>query len=235
MTQIQWGLQDPNAFQRGYEQTSGLFDKFVATQKQNALQAAMRAYATNPADPAALNALARVDPAKAIEFRQTATKARSTEIEAHRENIVAGAQIIRQIKPKDDASWQQALAVAKQAGVDISQVPTNYDPTYVANLIATADAFKPEKSTEAGPTSFMRDAEAAGIKPGTPEFRKAFDMRNIKLIPDGAGGVTVVDPSAYVTSVPKPAPGQGAGPPAVLTDDEWEEGGAGSSGPGGFL
>lgn len=212
----QWGVYDPNAFQRGWQNSQSMFDGFEAKRKQNALDAAMRGYAMNPNDPGAVNALAQVDPATAITIRQQQAATAAKEQERQRWQLINGAKIVRQLQPKDDATWQQALATARQMGIDVSEVPKTYDPNYVQSLIAAADALDPVKGEQ--PTSFMRDAAAAGIMPGTPEFRQVFEGRQMRFIP-GPTGVDIVDPRAYVKGPTGPAASPGGGPEPGTVED----------------
>ena len=147
MGEIQWGLLDPNSFQRGYQQSSGIIGDITQSFQKGQTDAALRGYATHPDDPNALNALAQADPRLAIQLRQQQGDHQQALLEKHRESIVLGAKIIRQLRPTDDATWQQALHTAQQAGVDLTDVPQHYDPNYVQGLISTADALSPEKVT----------------------------------------------------------------------------------------
>jgi hypothetical protein len=206
MTQIQWGIHDPDAFRRGYGQTKGIFDEFAASQKRNALEAAMRGYAMNPDDPNAVNALAQVDPATAIQVRQQQQTRQQAILEANREKIIAGAKIVRQLNPTDEASWQAARQAAANAGIDISEVPANFDPQYVQGLIATADALAPQSGSElmaVAPGTTVLDKQT-----GRPVYTNPGRPRYYPLAP---GGRLVLDPSTDPSAVTSEATTASAG------------------------
>jgi hypothetical protein len=54
--------------------------------------------------------------------------------ESRREMLAAGARLLEQTNPTDDASWQQTLQLAGQAGIDISGAPPTFDPQYVEGV-----------------------------------------------------------------------------------------------------
>lgn len=57
-------------------------------------------------------------------------------LDAHRENIELGAEIIAAVQPKDQAGWDMALGMARQRGVNIEAlgVPTTFDPEYASAI-----------------------------------------------------------------------------------------------------
>lgn len=129
--------------------------------RQGVQDNALAALARNPEDPQALQAMAGINPEYAWKMQDrglTREKAERTEalakLEANRENITKGAQIARQMKPQDQASWDATLQVAAQAGIDTSNVPREYNPQYIQGLVATADAFEPIKA-EASSLQFL--------------------------------------------------------------------------------
>lgn len=86
------------------------------------------------------------DQARAFQMQRMQSDDAMKALDAHRENILKGAQLIRQFQPKDDAGWQQLLMVAQQAGIDTSEVPPHYDPQYIEGVVHLADTFAPEKT-----------------------------------------------------------------------------------------
>lgn len=147
MGEIQWGLLDPNSFQRGYQSSKGMVDDITGGWKKQQADAAMRQYALHPDDPNSINALAQVDPAAAITARQQQQTNHLKQLDAHRESIKVGAQIIRAFNVKDEPSYQAAKKYAADNGVDISQLPPAFDPQYIQNVVHLADALSPEKVT----------------------------------------------------------------------------------------
>ena len=124
-------------------------------------QNALSQYALNPDDPKAMEGLARYNPQMAIQLRAQRQQEAMRGLEAHREKIVMGAKIVRQINPKDDADWQRVLQMAQQVGIDLADVPKQFDPQYVQGLIGVAEALAPQR--EAQDPSFIREADMLGI------------------------------------------------------------------------
>lgn len=137
---------DPGAaFQQAFQQGQ-------QTREQNMAKAAYAALVPDPSNDAALEALAGVNPEAAMQFKQQQAQARQQEMEqakaqlgAHYDSVLKGAQLIRQTQPKDQASWDQTLMLARQSGIDISEVPPQFDPNYVQQIVQLADAFKPQE------------------------------------------------------------------------------------------
>lgn len=183
MADVNWalGLQQSNpgqAFAQAFQQ--GMQDN-----RQNTARNAMAALVQDPTNQRALAALAKADPQVAMQFQHQQAQQTMTGLDQHRENIVKGAQIIRQINPKDDASWRQALSIAHQAGIDLTGVPTNYDPQYANGLVSLADAFAPQK--EAQPTASIQDYEYAKAH----GYQGQFDQFEQMLHPGMSSPVTV--------------------------------------------
>jgi hypothetical protein len=144
MADVNWALGLP-------QQNAGnaFLDAFKQGQQQRRQDQARQALGTlvqNPNDPKALAALAQVDPQSAMEFRKQQIEYSKAQLAQHQDSILKGAEIIRQINPKDQRGWDQARALAAQAGIDISQVPPTFNPEYAQGLMSLADAFKPQTS-----------------------------------------------------------------------------------------
>jgi hypothetical protein len=116
--------------------------------RESETQNALAKYAQNPDDPSAMEGLARFNPQMAIQLQERKRQEAMRGLEAHREKIVMGAKIVRQIQPKDQAGWQQVLATASQLGIDLADVPTTWDQQtaqYAQGLVSIADALEPQK------------------------------------------------------------------------------------------
>lgn len=143
---VNWalGLQQGNAG----DAFAGSFKQGLADNRQNMARSAMAALVANPKNERALQALASVDPQAAQQFQQQQHQQTMQGLEQHRDNIVKGAQLIRQIQPKDDAGWQQVLAIAQQAGIDTREVPPHFDEQYVKGVVQLADTFAPQAGAQ---------------------------------------------------------------------------------------
>lgn len=121
--------------------------------------------------------------------------------ELHRDNIIRGARLVRQMNPTDDAGWQRVRAMAQQAGIDVSQVPPNFDPNYVQQLLAAAQALAdPSQGYTLGEGDVRYDVNGNVVgRGGTPRPRYYSVPPGGQLVPEpGAGG----QPSAPVPPPP---------------------------------
>jgi hypothetical protein len=146
MSGVNWNLLAayPNAGD-AFKQS---FEHGQETNRQNTARSAMAALAQDPNNEKAYQALAQADPQTAMQFRQQRLEMARQQMGEHYDSVLKGGQLIRQMKPKDDASWQQVLMMAHQAGIDVSQVPQHYDPQYVQQVVGLADAFKPQTEND---------------------------------------------------------------------------------------
>jgi hypothetical protein len=131
------------------ERFAQAFQQGQQTREQNMAKAAMAALVKDPNNPKALAALAQVDPSAAMEFRKQQLEYVKANLAQHQDNILKGAEIIRQFNPQDQAGYTQALAAAQAAGIDVSQVPQQYDKSYVDGVVHLADALKPQSADNA--------------------------------------------------------------------------------------
>lgn len=194
--------------------------------RQRDLQDAMRQYATKPDDRNALLGVSQIDPELGIRLgaqqeqrRGQQQKAQLAELERHRDNIVAGARIIRQINPQDEASWQQTRALAAQAGIALDEVPASFDPQYVQNLVKLADALSPQR--EGGqPPNIQREVDYYRSI-GRPELADQLLVRHAEGPPltvrNEDGTITILPPATTRPSLASPvAPQAGQADPATL-------------------
>lgn len=155
MTNIQWGLLGGpvnvgGMFQQGFQQGT-------AMRRERETQNALSALVQQPDSPEAINALARWNPQGALQWQGQRADARKQEVaaqqaaaEQHRERVVMGAKIVREINPTDQAGWDRARQTAAQMGVDVSDVPAQFDPAYVKSLVDIANVAAPPKAESSG-------------------------------------------------------------------------------------
>ena len=192
------------AFQGGQQQ-----------RREGETQNALSKYAQDPNNPEAMQGLAKWNPQMALQLQQQKRQEAMRGLEAHRENIIMGAKIIRQIQPKDQAGWQQVLGMAQQVGIDLSEVPQQFDPQYAQGLVSVAEALAPQKSEQA--PSAVREYEYYQSLP--PEQRPGFDRFRQSIRPQifgsAEGGYNIYDPNQQ-----QPTPQQGGDMPAVSSPQE---------------
>jgi hypothetical protein len=151
----------------------------LQTNRENTARNAMATLVQNPNDPKALSELAKVDPQTAMEFRKQQIEQVKAQLGQHHDNIIQGAQILRQFNPKDQASYTAALQAAQAAGIDISQVPQQYNEQYVQGVIHIADALKPEAGAQ--DPSMIREFDIAtqrGLVPQGTSYQQFLQMKN---------------------------------------------------------
>jgi soluble lytic murein transglycosylase-like protein len=197
MAELLWDLlakrQDPGqAFGQSFE--------------QGQIDSALRAYGQNPDSPEGLSALMRADPRVGIQAqqlqrqRQKDDQAESAAAEKqHRELLLTGAKIIRSVKPQDDASWQQVRTLGQQYGIPMDAVPDHYDPNYVQQVVAMADALDPQSSQ-----NLMNVAPGGSVF--DPQARKPIYQAPFKPelhnIPEGAIAVPMGGPQPAAAGTP---------------------------------
>lgn len=242
MTQINWGIMDPNSFQRGYQQSKGIVDEMQAGLRQNALEAAMRGYATDPNDPNAVNALIAADPRAGLQARQQQMTAQQAKQEKDTALIAALARDAR-----DPATFDAAVDQVVSMGYpDAAQFKGKFNPALRSALMAAGGL----KGEQQAPTSLERNyrffqQEAPNLAPKYLENQ----ANPPRFIPTGDGGGIFVDPTS-VRGPTGPAASSGGGPEPGTVEggyrfkggdparqENWEpvQGGPTASPSGGFL
>jgi hypothetical protein len=221
---VNWalGLQQGNAgdaFAQSFQQGQ-------VNNRQNMARSAMAALVANPGNQRALQALASVDPQAAQQFQAQHQQQTQALLEQHRDNIVKGAQLIRQMQPKDDARWQQVLNMARQAGIDTTEVPPHFDPQYVQGVVQLADTFAPQPNGQIVP--FTEGGGVARMNPQTHQLETLI-MPNPGGHQAGAPAVPQVHDQSSYDAVPPG--GQYMAPDGHI---RVKGGQAGSGAPGGF-
>jgi hypothetical protein len=223
---VNWalGLQQGNpgdalnqAFQQGQQNN-----------RANTARSAMAALVADPNNTRALQALASVDPASAQQFQQQRIEQAKEQLAQHQDSILKGAEIIRQFNPKDQQGYSAALAAAQQAGIDVSQVPQQYDPNYVDGVVKLADALKPQTSDNMKFITPQPGGGAYGYDPRTGAV-KTIIQPNDGSQPSGAPAVPQVHDQSSYDAIPPGA--------QYMTPDghvRVKGGQAGQSSPGGF-
>lgn len=157
-----------------------------------------------------------------IQKQQQDAEAKRFELQTkQREAIRTGAvETAKLLEPvTDEASYQQARQVAARLGMNVSNIPPNYDPAWVQEqkLITRFMAEKPEALS-----TFGKIAADEGKQPGTPEYNarvtelvKADALKTIPLVPGGGvAGVNTMDGTARLLIAPNPGTAQTGAPVA---------------------
>lgn len=181
---------------------------------QNMAKAAYAALVKDPNNQKAFEALASVKPDLAQQFRQQQQQQAMAGLEQYREAIMGGAQIIRQVGVKDQATLDQARALAQQYRLPVEHMPSQWGPEaeqYVGGIVRLADTFAPKKDQQDPGIirEFQIATERGLVKPGTT-YQQYLQMRN----PGMLAPVTIPE-NAVVE-----APGAGGDLPTVSTPEE---------------
>lgn len=135
-------------------------------------------------------------------------------LKRNQDKILMGAKIIRQINPQDEAGWQMARQAAQQVGLDLSDVPPNYDPNYVRSLTSIADAME----KDVAPTGMERNYEF--LRQKNPQLAEQYlqgqanPMQWVR---------TETDEGTSLTAVPRAGPMAGGGQPDLPVVSSPEE------------
>lgn len=196
---LQQGPDPGQRFMQSYQQG-------IQQRQQDTMRRAMAALVADPNNQEALRALAEANPQAAMQFQQQRQQQAMAGLEAHRDNILKGAQIFRQLGVKDEATYQQALQMAQQMGIPLNGVPPNYNPEYVRGIVTLADTFKPRAGGDGftlspGQVRYGADGQPMASVPGQPRY-----------YPVAPGGKLILDPSyqggaAQGPTVGAPVPG----------------------------
>jgi RNA polymerase-binding transcription factor DksA len=147
-----------------------------------------------------------------------AIEQRKAQLAEAREKLTMTVQLMDGATAQD---WGQRLQAAQGMGLDVSQVPPQFDPQWLQ-----------QSSHQARVLLGKIDQELMAVAPGTTVINKRTgqpvyqNQRGPRYIPVQAGGRLVLDPASV----------GGATPPMVGgDDDEWETiGGPSPGGSGGF-
>jgi hypothetical protein len=176
-----------------------------------------------------------------LEAKQTQGRQQRQELDQQTQRlIVTGARIIQQVNPTDEAGWQRVRAAAQQLGLPLDQVPPNFDPNYVQQVLTAAQAIAEHTGEQftLGENDIRFDAsgrEIARGSPGRPRYYPVPQGGRLELDPSYQGPVSGGAPPAG------PAPGTvedgyrfRGGDPGDPANWEPVQGGAGSGAPAPF-
>lgn len=151
------------AFQHGQEQ-----------RQQQDTKNALQRYATNPDDPAAIGLLAQADPRLALQAQQMqqqrqrlAAEQKEAELKAGRQRLQDVAKLFHGVTQEN---YGQRLSIAQQMGLDLSGVPQQFDPNWVAQ---TGEMYRVLSDNADKLPGIAQELIAAGYQPGTEGFVQA--------------------------------------------------------------
>lgn len=139
-------------------------------QEERQRDEALATYAANPDAPEAVNALLKVDPRLALQVRGQQQQQIAQEQEQRRADLPLMEKLLG--FAQDEATYQQALGVARQYGIETDALPQTFDPAWRDQQLAVVKLLNSPQGQEAA-SNAGKQAMDAGFQPGTPEFTDA--------------------------------------------------------------
>ncbi len=238
---------DPNAFGRGLQQSygfvNGIANDVRQGQQQMQQQNALSAYAQNPNDPNALNALAQADPRTAIQLRQQQAQQQGAQTEERTKLFGRAAKAA-----KTPQEWDAIATHLSQNGYpEAAQMVGKFNPEIRSAYMAAAG----ESDASDKPSALIQGYQFRQSLPETErgQFDKYQQNARPQIFGSAEAGYNVFDPNAGQA----PAPAAPQDIPRVATPEEAAKlppgtqfmmpdgrvgtvpGGAGGNASGGFL
>lgn len=222
-----------NSLLQGMELGTQMRERREQKEREAAIDNAYRGVMAG--DKTAANALGQLPGMgkAAYELQGSIQSAEADRMEQGRKQMAQMADLLDD--STDEASYQRNLAVARQLGWQVDNVPQNFDPNWIAQQrqIVNVMLREPQKLT-----TMAQELVNAGYEPGTPEFiaqmRQRIALGDSKVISTTDGGMAgLYGAQGYQPLiVPNPgnqAPGAPAGgaslPPGFVLDNGGQPGG----------
>lgn len=202
--------------------------------QQDATRNALGALLRNPADQQAMQQLGNADPETALAYQKQQIEAHKLQLEEANKKLGVTLQLLG--TAHDEGSYQQARQTAAQMGLDVSQVPPNFDPQWVQNTAAQAQAMQGKLQQQTADIQNYEYALGHGFRGDFPSYMQIAHPPSPVTIPYGA---TVTQPGQQQmprVSSPQEASQLPPGTQFIMPDGRigTVPGGAGSNASGGF-
>ena len=169
------------------------------------LQGAVELYGT---DPTAARRAVALDPAAAEVIDKMD--------ERQRQNVLAGARLLSEINPTDDASYQRAMQLAHDAGIDLTNAPPTFNQEWVDGIKHIGAALTTTKPTEQ--PSSVREYEYAKAQGYAGTFEQWQQSNGGPVVVDNGDGTKTIYQRSQLTGGGSPAPAVGALGPGTTGD-----------------
>lgn len=194
---LQWGLLTNASANLGNALVQGA--GAIRQRRETARdRGALTNYLANPTDQATFSGFAERNPAMAFQIRDDQLQ-RARQLRAdQREQLTFVGRLVRNVR--DEASYQQARRLAQQAGIDVTNVPPNYDPQFVGQLQALdrqLNRVAPVSVAEGG--TLIDPETGAVVGRGNPPRPRYYPVQ--------PGGRLELDPSYQGPTTDSPQPG----------------------------
>lgn len=204
MAEVNWGLGQGNALQQNALQLGAQFGTQLKQQRQDrAFSNALTGIVANPeADAQQMTEWAKNLPGNQVaqllqlqnQQRQQAVEGRQQQLTQRRTGMGEVAKLFDGVTPEN---YGQRIATAQQLGVDVSNVPQQYDPQWIEQQKTVMQFLGTRQGQEALSTAGKIAADE-GLPPGTPQYaarvREITEAEFFKTVPyEPGGGVARVD------------------------------------------
>lgn len=167
---INWGLGVQPDF---IGNALGAYQAGMKMRREKDARNALSTLVQNPGDTASFGALAQADPGTAMQWQKVQTETGLARQKAQAEQMQVMGRLLGHAR--DEQTYQQSLAAARQAGIDISRAPATFDPNWVNQQRMIVDAYSKDGGQQI--SGIARELQDAGYQPGTPDFAEA--MRGV--------------------------------------------------------
>ncbi len=187
MSGINWGLlQTPDIAGNAL----AAFDKGREMKRAETSRNALATLVQNPDDQAAFGQLAQADPETAMGWQKQRAGQQADQQRKQQGQIPIMGKLLTYAK-QGPQQWAQALQQAQAMGLDVSQVPQQFQPEWAEERLGFINAMGTPEGREALST-YGKIGVDRGLRPGTPEFAQfvtqAWQADQVKTIPYTAGG-----------------------------------------------
>ena len=158
---------------------------------------ALGALTSNPEDAGAMQLLSRANPQMAMQFQQRQAEQRKAQLAEAREKLILTGRLMDGATPED---YAQRLQAAQSMGLDVSNVPQQYDPNWIAQSQMQVRALLGKV-----------EQELMAVAPGTVVFDKT--SRQPVYQNPAKPRFYAVPPGGML--VPEPGAGQSVAPPVA--------------------
>lgn len=170
------------------------FQNGRAMRSENETRNALSQLVQDPMNQDAMTSLAKYNPQAAMQMQDRQRGIQGQQAKQAEAAKAAQAKQMGQVRQllshaeQSPEGWQQAMSAAQGLGLDMSQLPQQYDPNWARQQLFILDAF--DKDEEALP-GIARELQAAGLDVSSPEgqqaLRKAIEGKYAGTYIDGQG------------------------------------------------
>lgn len=191
MVDIAWGLSGGNSFNNALAMGMQFGQQIRQRREEKEYRNALAGY--DPSNPETIKPVMAVDPRLGVQLQRDAASQQQAQQQKQSQDMANMRRLLKHAEQSPEG-WAQALGAAQSMGLDLSQVPQQYDPAWAQQQLFILDAFETPQGQEALSTAGKIAADM-GFRPGTPEYNQKvteiWTADQFKTIPVTAGGNVV--------------------------------------------